>query len=337
MSDPRVSVGLVTWNSAACLPACLTALRHQNCDRVELIVVDNASTDQSVELVKQYYPRARMTVNDANTGFSHAHNQAIRESRGVYYLALNPDIFLMPDFLDQMLAAIEMDSRIGQVSGKLYRVSSMDEVGNSKVLDSTGMFFTPNQRHFDRGAGETDTGQYDAEEYIFGVSGAAAFYRRAALEDAAVEGEYFDDSFFAYREDADLSWRLQLLGWKALYTPHAQAYHFRTLRSDASRRDINAAVNMHSVKNRFLMRIKNQTWKNQLRFLLPTGWRDLLVIGYVLLFERTSLQAFPLLWKLWAATLRKRDAIMRKRRASDGYIGDWFRRKAMPFHPGGAA
>ncbi len=337
MSDPRVSVGLVTWNSAACLPACLTALARQNCDRVELIVVDNASTDHSVELVKQYYPSARVTVNDANAGFSHAHNQAIRQSRGIYYLALNPDIFLMPDFLDQMLAAIEKDSRIGQVSGKLYRVSSMDEVGDSKVLDSTGMFFTPNQRHFDRGAGETDTGQYDAVEYIFGVSGAAACYRRAALEDGAIEGEYFDDSFFAYREDADLSWRLQLLGWKALYTPYAQAYHFRTLRNDASRKDTNAAVNMHSVKNRFLMRIKNQSWKNQLRFLLPTAWRDLQVIGYVLLFERSSLPAFRLLFGLWRSTLRKRHVIMSKRRASDAYIGDWFQRKAMPLHPGGAA
>lgn len=337
MSEPLVSVGLVTWNSASCLSGCLAALARQEFDGVELIVVDNASVDHPLELVSQHYPAARVIANESNMGFCHAHNQAIRASRGLYYMTLNPDVFLMPDFLRQMVSAMELDNRIGQVSGKLYRVSDMDQVGSSRALDSTGMFFTPNQRHFDRGAGEMDTGQYQALEYVFGVSGAAALYRRSALEDAAIEGEYFDDSFFAYREDADLSWRLQLLGWKAVYTPHAQAYHFRALRSDTSRRDVDAVVNMHSVKNRFLMRIKNQTWRNGLRFLLPASWRDLMVIGYVVLSERTSLRAFRLLFKLYPEMLRKRREIMSKRRASDAYVANWFHQKAAPFHAGGDA
>ena len=337
MPEPVVSVGLVTWNSTAHLSGCLAALARQECDGIELIVVDNASVDHPLELVSRHYPAARVIVNEINTGFCHAHNQAILASQGTYYMTLNPDIFLMPDFVRQMVAAMEMDNRVGQVSGKLYRVSDVNQVGMSRILDSTGMFFTPNQRHFDRGAGETDTGQYQEIEYVFGVSGAAALYRRAALEDAAVEGEYFDDSFFAYREDADISWRLQLLGWKALYTPHAQAYHFRSLRNDTSRRQIDAVINMHSVKNRFLMRIKNQTWRNGLRFALPASWRDLMVLGYVVLFERTSLWAFGLLLKLIPGMVRKRRLIMGKRRVSDGYVGDWFHRKATPFRAGGKA
>ncbi len=334
MPEPLVSVGLVTWNSTLHLARCLTALGRQECDSFELIVVDNASSDHPLELVHQYHPAARVIVNECNTGFAHAHNQAIRASRGLYYLALNPDVFLMPDFLRQMVSAMELDSRVGQVSGKLYRVSDVEEVGASRVLDSTGMFFTPNQRHFDRGAGELDAGQYESLEYVFGVSGAAALYRKAALEESALDGQYFDDDFFVYREDADLSWRLQLLGWKALYTPRACAYHFRSLRTESSRKDISAAANMHSVKNRFLMRIKNQTWRNALRFLLPVAWRDLMVIGYVALFEHSSLQAFRLLFKLHPEMLHKRCTIMAKRCVSDAYIADWFKRQATPFHAG---
>ena len=298
-------------------------------------MVDNASIASPLPLVTQYCPKAQMIMNPGNMGFCHAHNQAIRLAKGAYYLALNPDVFLMPDFLLRMISAMKLGDTIGQVSGKLYRVSDAAEVGRSKILDSAGMFFTPNQRHFDRGAGETDAGQYDRQEYVFGVSGAAAFYRRRALEDSAVDGEYFDTKFFAYREDADLSWRLQLMGWKALYTPDAQAYHFRSLRSGSRRADVDALVNMHSVKNRFLMRIKNQTWKNALRFFLPVLWRDLMVIGYVVLLERSSLPAFRSLIRLYPDMLRKRRAIMGKRRVSDAYIGGWFGRKALPLKPEG--
>lgn len=331
MPEPLISIGLVTWNSAAHLPGCLSALAHQECVDFELIVADNASTDNSLALVLQYFPNAIVIRNDTNTGFCHAHNQAIRASKGVYYLPLNPDVFLMPDFLLQMTRAIELDSAIGQVSGKLYRVSDVTEFGSSRVLDSVGMFFTPNQRHFDRGAGEIDIGQYDELEYIFGVSGAAALYRKAALEDISVDGEYFDESFFAYREDADISWRMQLMGWKALYTPQAHACHVRSLRENFHRKDIDASVNMHSVKNRFLMRIKNQTWKNGLRFFIPAFWRDLQVLGYVALAERSSLPAFWLLFKLYPETLRKRWAIMDKRRVSDAYMSQWFLQKAVAF------
>lgn len=335
MPEPLVSIGLVTWNSAAYLSGCLNALRSQRGASFELIVVDNASIDQSPELVSKYCPGARLIVNNTNTGFCHAHNQAIRASRGDFYLCLNPDVLLTPDFLAQVLLAVKADPRVGQVSGKLYRVCDLGEMGSSTVLDSVGMYFTPNQRHFDRGAGETDVGQYDEREYVFGVSGAAAFYSRKALEDAAISGEYFDDSFFAYREDADLSWRMQLLGWKALYTPYARAYHYRSLRANTRRKNVDDTVNMHSVKNRFLMRIKNQTWKNGLRFFLPVVCRDVLVLGYVLLLERSSFRAFRLLFSLYPEALRKRRVIMAKRRVSDAYIARWFRQKAAGFAAGG--
>jgi GT2 family glycosyltransferase len=328
-----VTVSLVTWNSIEYLPFCLKFLRQQECVKYELIVTDNDSRDGTLDYLDQQ-PNLTVIRNKKNVGFCKAHNAAISMASGKYILVLNPDVFLMPNFLHQAVCAIEQNDKIGQVSGKLYQISDITEVGISRILDSTGMFFTSNQRHFDRGAGEIDVGQYDRQEYIFAVSGAAAFYRKTALENVAVDGEYFDSRFFAYREDADLSWRMQLMGWKSLYTPHAHAYHVRSVRKHSHRSEIDANVNMHSVKNRFLMRIKNQTWKNSLRFLFPTLWRDLLVVGYVVLFERSSLPAFWSLFKLYSETLHKRRLIMKNRQVSDAYISQWFRQKAVLFDSG---
>lgn len=327
-----VTVSLVTWNSMEYLPLCLECLQRQRHVEYELIAVDNNSSDGTANYLEQ---KGNLTLirNKRNAGFCKAHNTAISMASGQYVLVLNPDVFLKPDYLYHAVGAIEQDERIGQVSGKLYRISDVSEVENSRILDSVGMYFTPNQRHFDRGAGVLDVGQYDRLEYVFAVSGAAALYRKSALEKVALDGEYFDSAFFAYREDADLSWRMQLMGWKALYTPHAQAYHVRSLRRSSRRRDVDPEINMHSVKNRFLMRMKNQTLSIGLEFLLPMLWRDLLVIGYVVLFERSSLPAFRALMRLWAEMRRKRRLIMENRQVSDAYIGKWFRQQAIPFDP----
>ena len=88
------------------------------------------------------------------------------------------------------------------------------DIPAAKTLDSTGIYFTPSLRHFDRGSGEPDRGAYEHFQYVFGVTGAVALYRRAMIEDVSICGEFFDNDFFAYREDADLAWRAQLLGWK---------------------------------------------------------------------------------------------------------------------------
>src|SRR6185295_4228689 len=125
-------------------------------------------------------------------------------------------------------------------------------------IDSTGMLFTPAMRHFDRGWHEPDSPYFDRMEYVFGASAAAALFRREMIDDISVDGNFFDPDFFVYREDADVAWRAQLQGWRCLYTPAAVAHHVRTVTA-GNRRTLPAFVNMHSVKNRFLMRIKNVT------------------------------------------------------------------------------
>ena len=96
-------------------------------------------------------------------------------------------------------------------------------------MDSTGIYFTPMLRHLDRGSQEVDNGHYLNFDYVFGATAAAALYRRQMIEDISILGEFFDPDFFVYREDADVAWRAQLMGWRCVYTPLARGYHVRNV------------------------------------------------------------------------------------------------------------
>lgn len=325
-----VSISIVTWNSMPYIQKCLQHIYEQKGIRYEVIVSDNCSSDGTLDFLRNQRG-IKVIEQGFNTGFSYAHNQAIKKSSGDFILVINPDVFLTPTYTAELLRTIQSGTRIGQAIGKLYRVRSVNEIGSSNIIDSTGLFFTRNQRHFDRGSGEVDRGQYNNQEYIFGVCGAAALYLRVALIDSAIDDEYFDEDFFAYREDADLSWRMQLFGWKAVYSPFAIAYHIRGMRSNDDRKSVPPIINMHSVKNRFLMRIKNQTISMFFRNASAMIWRDLQVIGYIVLIEHTSIAAITRLIKLLPKTLRKRKYIMNKKQVDDKYIAQWFVDKPVSF------
>jgi GT2 family glycosyltransferase len=323
MTTPRVSVTIVTFNSAQCVAKCLRHVFEQDYPNVEVVVVDNASTDGIASLMEQFADRVRFVCNRVNVGFAAGQNQAIALSSGDWILTLNPDVRLSPDFISKAVAAGECDDNIGSVSGKLLRMGPDFEIPSLPVLDSTGIYFTPALRHFDRGSGESDSGAYEQFKYVFGVTGAAALYRRKMIEDVSIEGEFFDSDFFAYREDADLAWRAQLLGWKCLYVPAAIGYHVRSV-LPSNRRSLSAAVNMHSVKNRFLMRIKNITADLYIRHFVAITSRDLLVIAGCLLREWSSLRAFVIVSRSYRKMLRKRREIMLKRRVDAHYMTSWF-------------
>ena len=160
-------------------------------------------------------------------------------------------------------------------------------------------------------------------EYVFGACAAAALYRRAMITDVSHQDGFFDPDFFTYREDADVAWRSQLLGWRCIYTPRAAAYHVRTL-IPGPRPAVPAIFNMHSVKNRFLMRVKNMTGDLYQRYWLRATARDLLVIGACLLREPSSLPAFWRTALCLPRAIAKRRSIMKRRRASDEYLASWF-------------
>ena len=145
-------------------------------------------------------------------GFAAAQNQAIRLASGNWVLTLNPDVLLMPYFIQAMVEAGRLDPRIGSVCGKLLVMSPDFDIDSKPHVDSTGIYFTPMLRHLDRGSRELDNGHYLKREYVFGATAAAALYRREMIDDISMDDEFFDPDFFVYREDADVAWRAQIHG-----------------------------------------------------------------------------------------------------------------------------
>jgi GT2 family glycosyltransferase len=193
----------------------------------------------------------------------------------------------------------------------------------TNIIDSTGIYFTRNMRHLDRGAEERDGGQYDRVQYVFGASGAAAMFRRDFIEAVSVQGEFFDEEFFAFREDGDLAWRAQLMGWKCLYMPAAVAWHVRRVTPER-RRDLPLVINWHSAKNRFLMRGKNASGWLCWRLFFPVLWRDLLTCGYALLRDWRMLSALAYPLRNMGSIRRKRAIIQSRRKISDRDLLWWF-------------
>lgn len=323
----KVSVTIVTYNSGRFIKRCLESVLAQKFVSKEIIVIDNASRDGTVDILEQFEDRCQIYYNDENAGFAAAQNQAISVARGDWILTLNPDVLLLPGFIQALFEAGHVHPRIGSVCGKLLTIHASFDLPDKPLVDSTGIYFTPMLRHLDRGSQQVDNGHYLNHEYVFGATAAAALYRRKMIEDISIGGEFFDTDFFVYREDADVAWRAQLLGWRCIYTPHARGYHVRNV-LPGNRRALPPAINMHSVKNRFLMRIKNITFDVYRRNLFSILMRDLVVVGCCMLREHSSLKAFWYLAKSWKRAIAQRREIMARRRVDDEYLASWF-----AYHP----
>lgn len=302
----KIAVNIVTFNSARDIAACLESLREQTFRDFRIHVLDNASSDDTLKTIEPFDVEY-LARSPVNTGFCKAHNELARRFPSEYVLFLNPDTVLRPAFIEELVRALDARPDAASASGKLLRM-------DGKTLDSTGIVMLREQRHLDRGAGQPDLGQFDKGEDIFGPSGAAAFYRRKALDDAVIGGQYFDEDFFAFREDADLAWRCRLAGWKSIYVPTAVAQHRRRVTPER-RGSLSKEINYHSVKNRFLLRINNMTWSLYRRDFWRISTRDAAVIGYVLLREWSSIPALFYLVRNLPRLLRKRRVIQAKRRS----------------------
>ncbi|HEX9944913.1 MAG TPA: glycosyltransferase [Thermoanaerobaculia bacterium] len=323
--EAAVAVCIVTHDSAADLPGCMeaiAALRHRP---LEIVVVDCASRDGSLETARAHAPAglpfAAVGLAE-NLGSTGGMNAALARTRAPFVLTLNADARPGPDYVTRLLdrARAHPDLRVGAVTGRLVR-PALD--GEPQRLDACGMRLTCTWRHLDRGSGEVDRGQWSAPERVFGATGAASLFRREALDDVAVEGEVFDSRFHSFREDAELCFRLRERGWEVLYEPAAVAEH-RRLNLPERRTAMTAIVNRNSLKNRYLLRIYHQTAGNLARTFLPALARDLAALGYVLLRERSSLPAYSWLWSNRRELLRRRRIIQGRRTVPAREIDRWF-------------
>jgi len=246
-----ISVIIVNYNRKDLLRHCLDSLRGQSFKDLEIIVVDNASKDDSAEMAATHYPEVKLIRNTSNLLFCKAQNQGIDASKGDFILCLNNDVILDEDYLKEALFSAGLNTGTGMVSGRILRM-------DKKTIDSTGLFLGRDRKAVERGYGKIDKGQYSKPGYIFGVSGACAFLRKSMLTDIKDKNGYFDERFGMYYEDLDLCWRANKKGWKAYYNPKAVAYHLRGGTAVMERCHCGAAG--RSNLNRLLRRPPQKQW-----------------------------------------------------------------------------
>jgi len=248
----RPAAGIVLYRSERHIVRALDSLAAQTLAPAEVVVVDNASGDAGAALAASHPLKPLVLRNEENTGFARAQNQAIRRTSSDYYLAMNPDLFLAPDFLERMVAALDGDERIGWAQGK---VLFADADGTpTDTIYTTGHVMRADYTVVNRGYGCADDGRFDEPGDVFGANGAAAFYRRAMIEDVSVADEFFDEGFFLYWDDVDVDERANAAGWRCRYVPDARAWHVAVGSGGFS----TDRVRVEFRKNRYLSLVKNR-------------------------------------------------------------------------------
>lgn len=279
-SGPAVSVIIPNWNGRHHLETCLDALRAQTFGDVEVIVVDNGSTDGSQAYVATAYPEVRLLELGQNRGFTGACNAGYAVSRGEFVVLLNNDTEADPGWLAVLVAAFRASATVGIVASKLLLFD------DRRRLHAAGDFYRTDGIPGNRGIWQEDVGQYDQVEPVFGACGAAAAYRRTMLEAIG----FLDDDFYFSCEDVDIAWRAHLAGWEVLYVPSAIVYH--KLKASGG----SGATSSYYDGRNFLYVI----WKNYPTSLLQRHWADIVRAQWHI--SREALQA----WRGEAARARLR-------------------------------
>ena len=219
MAD-MVSVVIVNWNGRRYLERCLSSVVNQTYPHFEVILVDNGSTDGSVEFVSRTFPRVRLIANAENMGFAAGSNMGIEVAKGDYIATLNNDAQADRTWLEELVRPMEADERVGMCASKMLFYHQPQLINSAGIsLDKVGIAW-------DRKLGEPETEGERLQE-VFGPCAGAALYRRRMLEEVGL----FDEDFFCYLEDVDLAWRARLRGWRSLYVPGAKVYHLHSATS----------------------------------------------------------------------------------------------------------
>ena len=322
---PFVLLSIVTWNSAAVIEACLAAALAQTYPHFAVWVVDNASADDTcarVAAVAALDARVQLHRRPGNTGFCGGHNYALDRSTSWAVLLVNPDVEMAPDYLARAVAALQADPRLGTVCGLLLQSRAA-----RPRIDSAGLVRLPGGRFGLRHHGQLLPETPLAAALVDGADGALPLYRRAFIDDLRVEGQFFDERFFAHKEDWDIAWRGQLYGWRTLFEPACRALHPRVFRPAdlRGRLRLGGALRADAVKNQWLLLLKNTPGRQ-----LPGLWlralpRQLGIVLYCLLLERPSLQALGYVWRHRAAIGASR-RLIQQRAAGAGFLvaGCWF-------------
>lgn len=295
--SPLISAIIVNFNGRRFIGDCLTSLQHQSYPVGEIIVVDNASEDDSADFIKEIFPDVVFVPLTENIGFAGANTEGLRYATGTYILLLNNDAKADENCVSRLVSAMDADPEVGMCAPKILQY-------DSNVIESAGDGFARNLRGFERGRGLSPD-SYDREEYVFGACAGAVLYRRTMLEDIG----FLDSDFFLIHEDTDLNVRAQIAGWKVKYIPSAEVRH--RVRSSIGRMSDTAIF--YSLRNCELVRIKNIPVGVLLRSLpiLITG--EILEFFYFVVKHRKLLLYIKAKWevcRLLPEMLKKRRGII---------------------------
>ncbi|MEK7450820.1 MAG: glycosyltransferase family 2 protein [Patescibacteria group bacterium] len=250
MLNPLVTIIIVNWNGRVLLEDCLSSLLKISYKNKEIIFVDNASTDNSLEYAKKMYPGMKIIQNSKNLGYAEGHEEAIRKAKGELILLLSTDTIVKENMLSAMVVAIYKEKNIGAVMPKLLMYP------NTNLIDSIGTFFVRSgvSYHFGR---EKDSKLpiYNKSMEIYSAKGACLLFKKNVLEKTGL----FDKDYFAYFEETDLCHRIWLAGYKIIYTPDTEVYHKG---AGTSKKIARAYIQFHSFKNRLLTYLKNLSTVN---------------------------------------------------------------------------
>lgn len=277
MPGPILSVIIVNLNGERYLRGCLGSLASQTFRDFEVIVVDNGSTDSSVELIRRDFPWVRIISLEKNTGFAKGNNIGFAASSSRYMATLNNDTIADSGWLSSLYEAAESDAAVGMVASKIF----LGEDGNE--LDSAGMLIYPDGMSRQRGRGEKDSGQFDVIGEVLFPSACAALYRSDMLKE--IGG--FDEDFFSYCEDADLGLRARLAGWKAAFARGAVVRHLYSQTGGK----YSGFKAYHIERNRFWVLLKDLPLSYIFLFPVYSLWRYIVQV-YGLLSGKGSVARF---------------------------------------------
>ncbi len=247
-----ISVIVVNYNGKHLLKGCLESLYNQSFKNLDIILVDNASKDGSIEYVSTAFPDVKIVSLPANIGFAGANNEGFKQAKGHYIMLINNDAEVDKNCIERLHDAMEAHPDVGIGATKMI-------VYGKNIIDSAGDGFTTNLKGFKRGEGMSSSHCYNREELVFGACAGAAIYRRTMLEEIG----FLDEDFFLIQEDADLNFRAQLAGWKAIYVPSAIVHH--KVRTSIGHMSDTAIY--YALRNSELVRIKNVPFSLFLRCL----------------------------------------------------------------------
>jgi len=329
MANPTVTISLLTWNGQKYLPWLMKSLSEQSFKDWELLVLDNASADNSVSIVREYYPKAKIIQQKNNIGFARGNNLLINWSDSDYVLVLNQDVIMEPNYIRELVDFLEKHKQAASCAGKLM-YWDFDNANQTKIIDSYGLKINRRREVVDNYQGQKEI-DIETKE-VFGLSATATLYRRKALDMVANvlkdnHLEYFDEDFFAYKEDIDLAWRLRLFGWQNWIVSTTKTYHHRSVSKEKNIRESRkhrSFANKLSYRNHLMMIYKNSFYKNLFKDFFHIKWYEFKKFIYLLIFERTTLVGLKEYVKNIPKLSRKRKYIMKNRKIQAEDMYKWF-------------